>query len=145
VIDTIVDIRPVLRAFDRVSKTDGRKVFSASRKPLRSDLREHAKDQSGPSGRWPGLAASTIERRARGPRRRRKLLGRLPAAVRVTTGSDFIRAEWMPKFSRLQKEGGRGGKNARIPGRDFAWLSKKVVRAVRDLFVAALDRAWAGR
>jgi phage gpG-like protein len=145
VIDAVVIKAPVLAAFARLKRIDGRKVFRDARKPLRGDLREHAKAQASPDGRWAPIASSTKERRARGKGRRRRLLGRLPTAIALTSGADFVRAVSRAKWSRIHQDGGRAGHGAKIPARPFMWASKKLTRLVRDLFTAALSRAWAGR
>jgi phage gpG-like protein len=145
VIEASVNIAPVLRAVDRLKKTDGRKVFREVRKPMRADLRQHAKDKAGPDGSWKALAPSTKDRMRRAGRRRRKLLGRLPAAFKITHGSNFIRAEWLVKWSRVHWKGGRAGHGSRIPKRNFAFVSKKLIREVRDMFSAALKRTWEGK
>lgn len=144
-IETTVNIAPVMRSFDRLRRVDGRKVFREARKPMRVDIREHAKAKAGPDGGWAPLAASTKERRRRAGRARGRLLGRLPNAAKISTGFDFIRAEWLVKWSRVHWRGGRAGHGSRIRERDFAWIGKKLRRTVRDLYVAALDRAWGGR
>jgi len=141
VIEAVVIGAPILRAFERLKRVDGRKVFRESKKPLRVDLREHAKAQSAPDGRWSPIASSTKERRGR----RRRLLGRLPTAIAITSGVDFVRAVSRAKWSRIHQDGGTAGHGSRIPQRTFMWASKKLTRLVRDLYVGALDRAWMGR
>jgi len=147
VIDATVGIRSVLDGFDRLRRTDSRKVFGASRRPMRDDVRDHAKQQSGPSGRWSPRAASTVERASHGRRRggRGKLLGRLPRAIVVKATADSVRAESVVRWSQVHNLGGRAGKGARIPARRFMWISKALKKTVRDLFKAALARAWAGK
>lgn len=144
-IDVKVDIEPITRAFDRLRRTDGRKVFREARKPMRIDIREHAKAKAGPDGAWQPLAASTKDRRKRAGRKRGKLLAALPAAFKIASGPDFVRAEWLVKWSRVHWRGGRAGHGSRIVKRDFAYLSKSAIRAIRDLYVDALDRAWGGK
>jgi hypothetical protein len=42
VIEADVNLSSVFRAFDRLKRVDGRKVFRESRKPVRTAIREHA-------------------------------------------------------------------------------------------------------
>lgn len=140
-----VNIGGVLRAFERLKRTDTSKAFRAAKKPARKDQRDHAKRQASAQGRWPGLADTTRARRARGAKRKsRKILGRLPAALQITSGKDFVRVTSRVPWSGVHQDGGAAGKNARIPRRQFLWISKDLLRAVRDIFTAALDRAWQG-
>ena len=138
-ISASVNIAPIISKFDRMRKTDRRRVFAAARRPMREDIRDHAKTQSGPTGgKWPGRAASTQSRRGN----RRKLLGRLPAAYAITIGADFIRALWRVRWSGVVARGGRVGHGSRLPARDFAYASRKLRRTLRDMLKAAVLAAW---
>lgn len=144
-IDIRVNLRGVFDGFDRLKKTDGRKIFRAARKPLRADLRDHAVKQADVGGRWAPRAASTTERRSRGRKRkfRGRLLGRLPGAFTVRVGANYIRATSRVPWSQAQNRGGRVGHGSRLPRRRFAWLSRAVRVKVRDLYLAELKRSWA--
>lgn len=144
-INARVDMGGVLRLFDRVKRRDQRRVFRDARKPVRVDLRDHAKAQSDPKGRWPGLAASTLERRARGGRRsRRKLLGRLPGAYKLEHGPGFVRATAVVKWSPAHARGLRVGHGARLQARRWMWISRNLRRTVARMLRAEVMRAWRG-
>lgn len=145
-IDVRVNLKSVFDGFERLKKTDGRKVFRAARKPLRSDLRDHAAKQTDSGGKWAPRASSTLERRSRGRKRkfRGRLLGRLPGAFDVRVGANFIRARSRVRWSQAQNRGGRVGHGSRLPKRRFAWLSRDLRAKVRDLYLAELKRSWAG-
>lgn len=137
-IEATVNIRGILDGFDRMKRRDQRNTMSKARKPVRVDLRDHAKSMSDSGGRWPGRAASTRERRGN----RRKLLGRLPTAIRITSGSDFVRAVSIVRWGNVHNRGGRAGNGATIPRRQFMWVSRRLVREVRDLLRASVIAAW---
>lgn len=73
------------------------------------------------------------------------MLGRLPAANKITSGVDFVRAVSIPKWSRVHHAGGVAGHGSKIPSRQWLYITKKLVRSVRTLWVDAIKRAWAGR
>lgn len=145
-IGATVNLSSVMHAFDRLKRTDGRKVFRTARKPMREDLREHSRSQSAPTRRWPPLAATTLVRRGRARTgRSRRLLGRIPGAHKLTSGVDFVRATWLRPWFRVHRRGGVVGHGSKIPARDFAWISSKLKKQVTKLWRDALGRAWAGR
>lgn len=143
--DAKVTIGGVIDALRRVEKLPTAKVFRNAKPDLRKELREHGANQEGPSGRWPSLASTTVERRARGKGRRRKLLGRMPGIFKIDSNRERIRATSPVKWSRVHDEGGRGGKGARIPERRFVWVSRRFNMRLRDRFRDALWRAWIGK
>jgi hypothetical protein len=145
VISARADIGGVLRLFDRVKRRDQKRVFRDARKPVRVDLREHAKGQAGPRGRWPGLAASTLERKARGRHGARRLLGRLPNAVKMEHGPTFVRAKSAVRWARAHAEGLQVGRGARLRARRWMWISRNLRREVARMLRAAVMRAWRGR
>lgn len=140
-LDAIVHIGGIQAAFQRLRKTDGRKVFREARQPVRVDLRDHARKAMSPGGKWAERAPSTRERRGN----RRKLLGKAPGAFAITSGPDFVRAVWRRAWMKTLFHGGRVGHGSRLPARRADWVSRTLKRAVRDLFVQALKRSWAGR
>jgi phage gpG-like protein len=146
-LEATVSIGGVLRRLEDMGRTDRRKAFSAARKPARVDQRDHAKKQEAARGRWPGLAASTLARRAQGKKRRRgrKMLGRLPAALVMRHDADKLTITSRAKWGGIHQGGGRGGKGARIPARQFLWVSRELLREVKRVFVAAYKAAWEGR
>lgn len=149
-----VNIKQVIRAFDRIERIDTRKVFLELRGPARFDQRHHWRKDEAPDGHWPGLAASTIARR-RNKRGRdkqgrnrswpKKLLGRFPNALQsiAKTGSLVIRSR-VKRFSMVHQAGGRAGHGARIARRQYLWWSDWMkVQAVKA-FRKALSSAGSG-
>lgn len=127
--------------FDRLRTTlanpDLRPAWTAARKPLRADLRAHAKDRQGPGGAWPARAASTRVRSASG-RRTRKVLGRLPGMVRTKLERSRMIFRWGTEWSDIHNSGGRAGHGARIPQREFAWLSDKALELTGAIIARGL-------
>jgi hypothetical protein len=148
-----VDISTAITALTEMSKA-GRKLrpaFAKMRGPLRVDQKDHASDEAGPSGKWPGLSARTLAKRQSEGRRRhlgkkrsrggiyrktRKLLGKLPGAFRVSVTDQEIRATWKAPWSDVHNAGGKGGNNAKEPQRQFAWISDTLVKVGASIIVA---------
>jgi phage gpG-like protein len=139
-----VSIGGVLRRLEDMRRLDRRKVFSSARRPARADQRDHAKRQESPRGRWAALASSTIERRAQTTKRKRtrRLLGRLPSALVMVHDADRLIIRARARWGHVHMTGGRAGKGARIPARQYMWISRQLLRQVRRLFVDAYRRAW---
>ncbi len=125
-----VDLGFLTRARMALRTPDLRPAFKLSRKPVRADMREHAKKQAGPDGSWPARSSATKVRASSGRRRTRKLLGRLPAAL--TTNHDRRRmvVRSLVAWSAVHMTGGRVGNNAKIPARPFLWASAAVLEVV---------------
>ncbi len=155
-----VRITGPLTVFDHLRRIDLRKTFRELGKPTRIDQRQHHVAERGPAHRWPALAASTIARnrypRATKGRKRaggrwrkklpsisavmgRKLLRRLPAALISRASSHSLIVFSRVRWSGVHQEGGRAGHGARIPQRQFLWISPWLVRYA----IAAFERALA--
>ena len=123
-------------------------AFRELRKPLRADQRAHAKAGAGPDGAWPAKAPTTIARERRRKRRAsrrgrvRKLLGRLPAAIKVVAERRRVAAISLVRWSGVQQDGGRVGKGARLPARPFLWVSPIMLRRARLIIGRHLTYAW---
>jgi hypothetical protein len=134
--------------FDRLRKVDIKDAFLELRGPAVFDQRHHWRKDEAPDGRWPGLAASTLERRTRKRGRAkngrqqswpRKLLGRFPTAMQsiATTRSLIVRSR-VKRFSMVHQEGGRAGHGARIPRRQYMWISDWLRAQAVERFKKAL-------
>lgn len=131
-----------------------RPVFKRARKVLRADQKEHANAQAGPNSAWVPLAASTIAKRrvkarklgrarkVKMPSAGRKILGRLPKAYKISYDERHIIARSRVPWSMVHFQGGRGGRRSRIPGRQFFWISDKLLRTVSRLTVDYMVGAW---
>ena len=130
-----VDSKPAREALARMPR-GVKPAMSGLRKPLRADQRDHAKKQEGPGGAWqkrkPLVIVAKSDRRrrlgkkSRRPSNRRKLLGRLPAAVTVRSDRLSVSITSKVGWSLVHQEGGRAGKGAKIPARPFLWVSDKM-------------------
>lgn len=162
-----IDISGLLRSIDAVEakgKTLG-PVFRSLRKDMRGDQRQHDKDEQGPDGPWkprsPVTEARRIAANRAGRRMRRltaavalrksrrqstpkKILGRLPRALIVTSTALSVVARSRATFGGAHNAGARVGRGRRVtlPRREFLWLGKDLVETARDRIVDAIVRAW---
>lgn len=139
-IEARVNLGLVERALNTLRRPDLRPAWKEARQPLRADIRDHRAKQAGPSGAWPGRAASTKERGRYAGRRPRRLLGKLPTAL--TTLSDRRRVAMRSRvaWSEVQRTGGTVGRGAKIPPRDFLWASAEVLSAIAYIVSRHLQR-----
>lgn len=156
-IDVAVNVRidGAMASLQRIARLDTRRVFMTLRAPARQDQRDHDKKESAPGGHWPGLAASTLARRTRKRGRNKagkqqswpqKLLGRLPRALQaiVSTRSLIVRSRGR-SWVIVHQAGGFAGHGARIPQRQYLWISKWLRGEVRTAFLRAMSGAFHGR
>lgn len=163
---TDVDLRQVDAAIRRMARAgeDMRPVFRKTRGDFRKDQRDHMKRQKSSGGaKWAGLAPSTREKRLstggragkftkrgvmrRGVSRRlnRTLSGRLlaRAIIKITTSEISFRSR-IP-WAGVHQKGGRVGKGARVPKREFLWVSDRFIGIMRTAVVAHLSKSWETR
>lgn len=131
-----------------------RPVFNELRNPLRDDLKDHARQQEGPEGKWPGRSRRTMSRltarrrgrtasgRRRSRRRAGRLLGRLPSLFVVRVSGHGISAENRAKWSAIHQEGGTAGRGARIPARPFAWISDRFLDLSVEFLAEVMQLGW---
>lgn len=161
-LDAFIDLTQVDRALADVETRAkrARPAFRELRKPLRVDQRQHAREESGPNGKWEQRATGTINRmkaHARNKRANRKrlhpktfkrqsmssrILGRLPNALIVTAGDLFVRVTSRVDWGGIHQAGGRVGKHATVPKRVFLWLSDEIVRISRDKLLEHVLTGW---
>lgn len=114
----------------------------------RKDVRQHQRDRSGPDASWPARAASTQERarRAAKPKRRRGpkggLLGNLPRAWKVYTDTRGLKFLHRVAWAGVHDTGGRVGRGARVPRRQFAYWSPEFLDSAARQFRAFVLRGW---
>lgn len=144
-----VDLTEALRALAGM-RANGRKLtpaFRKLRKPLVADQMQHAKEQSGPDGKWKPLARATLAKRLAKKRRRhlggrkkrsrslrarvksarRPILGKLPGAIKVQVFPSYIVGFSKADWSKVHQDGGRAGRSSRIPAREYYWPSETLV------------------
>ncbi len=138
-------------------------VFRDLRPRLREDLVEAAEKETGPSGAWPRRAPTTEKqktlhaptvrsargktRRASGPARQvargsTRLLGRLPDTVPVTTRGLSVGAKSSVKWAGIHNDGGVAGHGARIPKREFVFLSRDFLDDAVDAIEKRFISVW---
>lgn len=106
-------------------------VARALRKPVRQDQTNHARAQEGPDGAWP----------ARRTPSRRRILGRLPGAIRMEVRGPVIAATSKVAWSGAHQDGPtRVGRGAVVPARPFLWLSDELLALAERSLVDAGTR-----
>jgi phage gpG-like protein len=160
VLNAKVDVSRLLKRFDSMKRRAGAKgleaVFRELRDPMRKDQKEHADKREGPRGPWPDRAQSTKNRakrrrrRTKGTgrtrphvRRARKILGRLPRAIRVAARGVSVFAISRVKWAKVHQEGGVAGRGSLIPERQFLYVSPDLVEIAQGKMVQALREGWA--
>lgn len=151
VLHTEVSLRGALSTLDalRAAGADTRPAFKAMRKPLRSDLRAHAKAQEGPGGaKWPErkpprrLKGRAGEPRKLARKRSRRVLGKLPNATGLRVERRAIYAiSKVKKWSRVHNEGGKAGRGARIPQRQYLWIGDGMKAKAAQILVEHVQKA----
>lgn len=153
-----VDVRAVVylgsvrTMFAKLSRIDVKRTFNALKGPAVFDQRHHWRKDEAPWGGWPGLAPSTLERRTRprGINRRTgkrmswptKLLGRFPTAMKsIASARSLVVESRVKRFSMIHQRGGIAGHGARIPSRQYMWISQWLLEQAEKAFVKALQRA----
>lgn len=141
-IEARVDLRFVERVLNTLRRPDLRPAWKEARKPLREDIRDHARKRQGPSGSWSPRAAVTRERAGHNGRARREL-GRLASAQ--TTLSDRRRVAMRSRiaWSDVHRTGGAVGHGAKLPARDVWWASDKVLGTIAGIVSAFLAHTFA--
>lgn len=158
---------------DRIDDLDRRardlgRVFKRLIRPMGGDQRDHDKKNEGPEGKWPARSAATEAKRrkvARLKRRNkamrtialapakkiarsvpRKLLGRLPRALKITSGSMSVKAaSRATDFGGAHNQGAMVGRKRRVklPRREFIWLSDHLIAyATFEIGTAVLGEDW---
>lgn len=146
-----VDLRGLGYAFSRLRRfsEDLRPAWRELRKPVRADQRDHRKEKQGPAGPWAPRAESTMEayreRRQRGRKPPRGLLGRLPAALITKIERKRMIVESRVKWSGIHQDGGTAGHGAKIPARPFLWVSQQLADQVASVVSAMAKKVWESR
>jgi len=139
------------QAFRRLGAPDRRKAFKESGMHARQDQALHDVKSEGPDGRWPDLHPSTKARYARKAKtarkgsRPRKLLGRLPRALRTLVSANSLIVRSRVRWAYIHQAGGVAGRGARIPRRQFLWISAQLGKRVVKVFERFLLAQWNGK
>jgi phage gpG-like protein len=146
-----VKLLGIEQAFRRLGAPDRRKAFKESASHARQDQLLHDIKSEGPDGRWPELHPSTKARyakKAKTSRRRakpRKLLGRLPKALQTLISPNSLIVRSRVKWAYVHQAGGTAGHGARIPRRQFLWISANLGKRVVKVFERFLLAQWNGK
>lgn len=150
-IKATVKLHGLEAAMRRLSTMEKRAAFREVGIHARQDQSLHDAKHEGPDGPWPALHPSTVARYAkkaktkRGKARPRKLLGRLPRALRTIITGSSIRVVSRVKWAFVHQAGGRAGRGARIPRRQFLWISDRLMQRSSRVFQQHLLKAWRDR
>ena len=106
-------------------------VARSLRDPVRTDQTNHARAQEGPDGAWPARRVPS----------RRRILGRLPGAIRMAVNGATVSATSKVAWSGAHQDGPtRVGRGAIVPQRQFLWLSDEVINHAEWLLLDATTR-----
>jgi len=120
-------------------------AFHALKKPMALDQRDHAKKRMGPQGPWRPQAASTRARRLSSPKHRpARLLGRLPLAIKYASTATSVSGTSRVAWSGAHADGTRVGHGARLPAREFHWISNAMLITAENTLNSELVRAYQG-
>jgi phage gpG-like protein len=139
-IEARFNIRALERGLDELARRADGDWFRELAPLARADQREHARQQQGPEGRWQGRDPDTVA--AGKGRRRRRVLGRLPGAIKVQVHPDAIEIQSRVPWSGVHQEGGGVGNNATIPARPFLWWSEKFLGTAEEAALLYITREW---
>jgi phage gpG-like protein len=140
------DIRPALKEF--------KPIFAA-------ELKQHFAQRQAEAGGWPSWAASYVERgknalkvntgtfgrrfTKKGTKRTRRLtsmLGKMATAFSWKLEGTFLRVYSKIPWAGVHQRGGTAGHGARIPQREFLWMSEASQKTLGDLIKAFLIKTW---
>jgi hypothetical protein len=128
-----VDLRDVEKGIDAMANPRAvTKGLRDIKKPLRADQRDHAKKNEGPEGRWAPRATKS----------RRRLLGRLPSAIKVTSTSTSVSAVCPVSWSGAHQDGAVVGHGVTLPARRFVWVSDGLHTTAANLLRDAVAGEW---
>lgn len=137
--------------------TAARSFFESVRKPAQQDLREHQKERKGEVGAWPPLDPETLRnrqlvrarRKGRKPGRRRRspgfaarMLGVVPRAWKAFVSEDGLLLRNMIPWASVHDQGGRGGKGATIPRRQFVYFGRDFLEDVLAVWQEHVLKGW---
>jgi len=144
-INATVRLGGVFMAFDHLTKTDFRSTFLRLRRPMHWDQMSHRDKQESPRGRWQQLAPSTRAKYAKqGKRRNRRILARLPNARQTSVTSQALTMKSrVRRWSNAHQDGPtRVGRGARLPQRQFFWISARFRKEAKHQFELTLISRW---
>ena len=122
---------------------DLREPLRRLRRDMVADQIDHQRKRQGPNGAWKALASSTRERRSRGRKRgARALLGALPVSGNISVSKNALTFRSRVPWSMAHLAGGLTGHGARMPRREYWWVSKKLIRRTERELTSYLVRRW---
>lgn len=140
-----VRVNTILGAFARLQRLPMTAIYKTLRKPMHLDQRDHRDKQRGPRGAWAPLASTTLAAYARlGYRRNRRILNRLPNARKTYVSARALTMRSRVYWSMIHQAGGRNGRGAWVPQRQFFWISKQLRKQAAREFRRAMWARWRG-
>ncbi len=150
--DGKVDTRAVDRGLEALAVKSGRvlpHILGEFGKHIRRDLKAHQRTQSGPDGPWPKLSPATVRKRRRAKRGKggsRRPLGKLPTLVtaRIVDG-EAIQVRPRPQVAKLAAAHDQGavvGHGARLPAREWFYVSDELLDDFERAVVGSLTEIW---
>lgn len=135
-----VNVNPILAAFIDLKRFDVKPTLTSLKRPMGRDQKDHRDHEQGPKTKWAPLASTTKASYARrGKRRNRKLLARLPNARYAFVKQNQLIMRSRVKWSLAHQDGPtRVGRGARIPQRQFLWISRQFIKEASKQFNRAL-------
>ena len=139
----IGDVETGLDAMERRARALG-PVMKSLTKPLRDDQKNHKRAQSGPSGSWARRSEATIAAKHGKRKLPRTILGRLPTAVSYKTTPSSVTGTSRVRWSGAHQDGATVGHGARLPAREFLWISDEMMTLADNEIADAMVRAFGG-
>ncbi len=136
-IEARFDARALEGALDELARRAEDDWFREVAPLARADQRDHARRQEGPEGRWDARAPA-----AKGRRSRRRVLGRLPGAIKVQVHPDAVQITSRVAWSNVHQEGGGAGNGAIMPERPFLWWSEEFLVDAEEAALLFITRTW---
>lgn len=156
-IKVVVDIGDTERGIVAMLRRSRRlaPAFAELKKPMRDDQRQHQRREEGPDGKWPKrkTAYTTVSRQGAGGRfsggtkkkrigSRKKLLGKIPGAIKVVSDDDAVIAFSRIAWASIHQDGGTAGRGAKIPKREFMWISERLAREAQSIISEHMLGGW---
>lgn len=70
------------------------------------------------------------------------MLGRLPRAWKVVVTQESLKFTNRVRWSNVHNEGGTAGNGARIPRRQFAYLSRDLIDGAAEIYATHVAKGW---
>ncbi len=146
VVTASVDISDVTAGLDALERRGHalQPVLKTLVKPLRDDQKNHKRAQASSSGSWAPRSAATIAAKHGKRKLARSILGKLPTAVAYKVTPHSITATSRVRWSGAHQDGATVGHGARVPAREFLWISDEMLTVADNAIADAAVKAFGG-